>query len=307
MPNYKIIGADGKEYGPVTSEQLRQWITEGRVNAQTKSQPEGAADWQLLGDLAEFADVLRPAASAVPVPPPVAATASVAWDGTIDIGDALSRGWQLLTTNFWLLVGGSVITFLLLGVGGAMPFIGGIIGIVVDGPLMGGLYLLFLKRQRNQPAEVGTVFDGFRTAFGQLILAHLIPGLLIGLCIVPGAIVLGISFAMMHSIGKAAMAGVVIGGLLLLVGLPVAIYLGVGWVFTVPLVADKRLGFSEAMKLSRSIVNKRWWSFFGLFFVCGLLAVVGLLGCVVGVFVTSALALAAVVTVYEDIFGVRTS
>ncbi len=37
---YKIIGADGKEYGPVTSEQVRQWITEGRANAQTKVQPE---------------------------------------------------------------------------------------------------------------------------------------------------------------------------------------------------------------------------------------------------------------------------
>jgi hypothetical protein len=28
---YKIIGQDGKEYGPVTAEQLRQWIAEGRV------------------------------------------------------------------------------------------------------------------------------------------------------------------------------------------------------------------------------------------------------------------------------------
>ncbi len=53
---YKIIGADGKEYGPVTSEQVRQWITEGRANAQTKVQPEGATDWQALGSVAEFAN-----------------------------------------------------------------------------------------------------------------------------------------------------------------------------------------------------------------------------------------------------------
>jgi len=26
---YKIIGADGKEYGPITAEQLRRWIAEG--------------------------------------------------------------------------------------------------------------------------------------------------------------------------------------------------------------------------------------------------------------------------------------
>ena len=28
---YKIIGQDGKEYGPITAEQLRQWISENRV------------------------------------------------------------------------------------------------------------------------------------------------------------------------------------------------------------------------------------------------------------------------------------
>ena len=27
---YKIIGADGKEYGPISAEQLRQWLNEDR-------------------------------------------------------------------------------------------------------------------------------------------------------------------------------------------------------------------------------------------------------------------------------------
>jgi hypothetical protein len=38
---YKIIGADGKEYGPITADQLRAWIVEGRANAQTKVLMEG--------------------------------------------------------------------------------------------------------------------------------------------------------------------------------------------------------------------------------------------------------------------------
>jgi hypothetical protein len=66
---YKIIGADGKEYGPVSAEQLRQWLGEGRVNSQTQIQPEGAADWQPLGALPEFAAELAP--SAVTPPPGV--------------------------------------------------------------------------------------------------------------------------------------------------------------------------------------------------------------------------------------------
>jgi GYF domain 2 len=72
---YKIIGADGKEYGPITAEQLRQWIAEGRVNAQTKIQMEGASEWRPLSDFPEFI-------AAVPgAPPPVSAGPALATPG----------------------------------------------------------------------------------------------------------------------------------------------------------------------------------------------------------------------------------
>jgi hypothetical protein len=52
---YKIIGADGREYGPVSLAQLRQWFTEGRVNARTPVLTEGDAHWKTLGEIPEFA------------------------------------------------------------------------------------------------------------------------------------------------------------------------------------------------------------------------------------------------------------
>ena len=51
---YKIIGADGKEYGPVAGEQVRQWVRDGRANAQTRIQGEGATEWTTLGAVPEF-------------------------------------------------------------------------------------------------------------------------------------------------------------------------------------------------------------------------------------------------------------
>ena len=51
---YRVLGADSKEYGPVNNEVLRQWITEGRANAQTRVKPEGAGDWQTLASVPEF-------------------------------------------------------------------------------------------------------------------------------------------------------------------------------------------------------------------------------------------------------------
>ena len=61
---YKIIGADGRTYGPATVEQLRQWIAEGRANAQTQTLADGATEWKALGALPEFAGHFAPTDSA---------------------------------------------------------------------------------------------------------------------------------------------------------------------------------------------------------------------------------------------------
>jgi hypothetical protein len=51
---YRIIGADGREYGPVSAEQLRQWMAEGRVNQQTRVLMEGATEWKRAADFPEL-------------------------------------------------------------------------------------------------------------------------------------------------------------------------------------------------------------------------------------------------------------
>jgi len=66
MANYTFIGGDQKQYGPVTAEQLRQWILDGRLNAQSQVKAESDAEWRALSAFPEFAEVLatRPAAGA---------------------------------------------------------------------------------------------------------------------------------------------------------------------------------------------------------------------------------------------------
>jgi hypothetical protein len=64
---YKILGGDGKEYGPVSTEALRQWVNEGRANAQTQVQPEGSSNWIALGEVPEFATLFAaPSTASVP-------------------------------------------------------------------------------------------------------------------------------------------------------------------------------------------------------------------------------------------------
>jgi len=66
---YKIIGADQKEYGPVSADQLRQWIAEGRVNGQTKVQAADATEWKTVAEIPEFAGILPRAQPPTPTTP----------------------------------------------------------------------------------------------------------------------------------------------------------------------------------------------------------------------------------------------
>lgn len=52
-----IIGGDGKEYGPVTTAQVRNWIASGRANLETKAKAVGSDEWRRLEDFAEFGGV----------------------------------------------------------------------------------------------------------------------------------------------------------------------------------------------------------------------------------------------------------
>ena len=76
---YYIQGADQKEYGPVSSDQLRQWISENRLNRFSPARADGESLWKTLGDFPEFADVLgaaaSPTAAALPSAPPAVSAA----------------------------------------------------------------------------------------------------------------------------------------------------------------------------------------------------------------------------------------
>ena len=51
---YRLIGGDGMEYGPVSAEQLRQWIQEGRATAETRVRLEGTTEWHPLSAFPEL-------------------------------------------------------------------------------------------------------------------------------------------------------------------------------------------------------------------------------------------------------------
>jgi hypothetical protein len=49
-----LIGSDGKEYGPATADQVKQWIADGRATLDTLAKRVGEGAWRRLMDFSEF-------------------------------------------------------------------------------------------------------------------------------------------------------------------------------------------------------------------------------------------------------------
>lgn len=256
MTNYRIIGGDGRQYGPITAHEMRKWIGEGRLNAQSQVQLEGATEWQPLGTISEFADVFGGAAT----PPPVATPQNpVAWvngivarEADLRFGECFAAGFSFFAANPGFVIGSVFIAWFLNVAMGFLPFVGGIIHLLLAGVITGGLYLAALKRMRGETAGIGNIFDGFKLCFVQLMLVGAVSRILGGIgfvfCFLPG------------------------------------IYLMVAWIFALPIAADKRLEFWSAMELSRKITTRVWFQIFLLLLLVFLpfLAMQGIAGLKIG-------------------------
>jgi hypothetical protein len=313
---YRIIGADQREYGPVTADELRTWIAQGRANGQSPIKPDGATEWKPLGTFPEFAAALGASRSG-PIPPTLAADYSTLpadireRDYDLDIGHCIGRAWNLIKENFWTVVGGCTI-FVLIKLGLALfsyiPLLGILVGVgslIINGALMGGLYYFLLKCARHENANIGQLFAGFGPRFAHLLLVNMIQVLILIGASLPGGVIGFIgAWPLFQDAEPTAtqLIMMVIGAILVLVPL---IYLSISWVFSFALVIDKQLDFWPAMETSRRVVGKHWFVIFALAIVVGLMGFVGFIGCCVGVFVTITAGWTTLVFAYEDIFGQR--
>ncbi len=271
---YTIIGGDGREYGPVTADQVRSWIAGGRANLETRAKAAGSDAWQTLGDFPEFSGS-APSPAAAPVPAAASTVAPTAAPAPapgqpLDIIRCYERSWNLLKANFWPLVGVSVLMSVIYAALGYTQFQ----GIFFVTPLFGavfsaGVYYYFLRRMRGQPAGFADVFAGFTKAFLTLLVA----GLLISLFVTVGTFCL------------------------ILPG----VYLAVAYTFTVLLAVDKGLGFWESMETSRKVITHQWWRVLGLILLAIPFLVLGAAALGVGIFVAIPLVLGAVAYAYEDL------
>lgn len=319
---YRIIGSDGLEYGPVTADQIRQWITEGRANGQTRVKAEASETWRTLAEIPEFIPQLGVPPPPPLSPPPVGDSESpekfiadvLAREPHLDIGECLNRAWSLYKARFnmFFIV---VLVFLGIQMGVGMlaqiPILGVLVGLasfVISGPLTGGLYYALIQGVRGREARVDDVFIGFRKYFVPLLLVQLVVTAFTLIAMAPG-IGAGLAGALPWALKRGTpdagqIALLVVAGLLLVVAVTIVKVL---WMFSLPLIVDRKLDFWPAMNLSRRVSARVFWQVFAVSVLAGLINVGGLLLCCVGILFSVPLSLILIVCAYEQLYGSTTT
>jgi hypothetical protein len=199
-----------------------------------------------------------------------------------DIGEVMREAWGLtrgMKASFW---GAAIIIYAIFfvlalvaasvaGTSVATQFIPSIVLGTLGPVLFIGLVMMGVRRAAGLPINFATAFSCLDRAL-TVFLASLLSTLLIYVGLV----------------------------LILIPG----IYLAIAYCMTMPLIADRRLRPWQAIETSRKAVTKRWFQYFGLMLVVGLVIFASALPLGIGVIWTAPWAINVVGVVYRRTFGV---
>lgn len=221
--------------------------------------------------------------------------------GAISAGDCISNGWNLVKQNYGMYLGIGLVALILAGF---IPCV----SLFLAGPVLCGVYYVYLRDIRGEPVDFGMMFKGFD---------NFLPAMIVGIiAAIPEIIGQGIRISInltdlgiRSGSGNEELRTAMSSGLVIvaaIVGLAIfllAMALRISLVFAIPLIAEHKLGAVDAMKLS---AQAAWGNLGGLIllFILEILIIIGgALLCIVGVFLISMpLIYAANAFAYRQVF-----
>lgn len=321
-----FVNRDRQSLGQFTEQDISNGLADGRFLPDDLAWKEGMEAWQ---PLSAFTDLPPAGATPPAAPPPVRtfepAALNVLQPGRIRFDECLTKAWECFLQNWGVCVlttlaffaitivvqipmqfaqsmlehfsgtGSSEQVWITIGMGGVFLFFY-LLATGISSILSAGYMFFFIQALRTNKANIDHLFAGFsKSNWIQILLAVLVwvlaVILMVAVVITPGIFLT----AMMKSEVPIIVAVV-------LACIPV-IYFSVAIGFVFPLIVDKQIGFWEAIRTSLKIVHRQWFQAFGLMILVGLVAMVGLFACCVGMLATIPLAYLIWCQGYRQLFG----
>lgn len=233
------------------------------------------------------------------------------YEGAISPGDCISNSWALVSQNYGLFFGMSILAFATLFFISCIPFLGIIINGILTGPIYVGIYYALLKKMRGEEINFGMMFFGFE---------RFVPAMIVSLVVMLPYIIFQIfqlffDFANIFA-GRAfgnhyqsngsletVLAGIGFAMILFfLFFFLVLIAVNISMFFALPLIAERDLSAVEVMKLSASAA---WANLGGIIVLCileGLIMIAGMLALCFGLFFVLPLIYGANAFAYRQVF-----
>jgi len=232
----------------------------------------------------------------------VSANVSLFNRGAVRPAECLEAGWNLIKSQYWLFLGITAVGIL---VGSVGPMA------ILLGPMMCGIYLCLLARMRGQAVSFELLFKGF-DYFGQSLIATLIQVVPVMIVLVPFYLVF--FFMFMGNVNRPRSRRgpppnladfyplFILMGVMVLVAIVLGALVGALFIFTYPLIVEKRLAGLDAVKLSFRAAMGNLGGVLGLILLNMLIGFVGLLLCYVGALLVLPVHYASWAVAYRQVF-----
>ncbi len=249
--NYDMIGGNGSEYGSVTADQIRRWISERRANKETLIRRSGENDWKTISSFEEFItsfpelyeskvspienvfEIVKPIEDFRPIEP-------------FSVVGCLGSARDLLNKNFLPIAGACLTIWSLTMALNFIPILGPFIILLLIGPVHGALFRMVLDRKRGQETTFLQAWADSKTQRVTLMIA-------------------GASATILTSLGY----------LFVLPGL----YLTIAWTFGLLIILDQNTNAWVGLENSRRSITSSFLGLASLLSICYLpLIVVSLYG-----------------------------
>jgi hypothetical protein len=221
--------------------------------------------------------------------------------GVVEPITCYKTGWAIIKDQYWLILGISLVGMLL---GSALPF-----GILM-GAMMCGIYKCLLVRVQGGRISFELLFKGF-DHFAQSLIACLLMIVPVFIVMIPLYILLWMRMFPLFA-GAATQAldpDQFLHGFLpffvLMMGSVIILstVIGLLFMFTFPLIADRGLSAIEALKTSARAVLGNLGGLIGLVLLNMLLSLAGMMCCCIGAIFVMPLGFAAILIAYQQVFG----
>lgn len=226
--------------------------------------------------------------------------------GAVKPFECLKEGWALIKDRYFFFFG---IVFVGLIIAGFGP-----LGILL-GPMLCGIYISLFKQMRREEVTFDLLFKGFDHFMPSAIVSVLqtLPTIIISLVIYIPLIIWWItSNPMFQRRGGEPdfsaffiLYGIEIGAAILL-GI-VSAFIKMFLMFSYPLIVDRKLTATDAIKTSIRAVLGNLSGMVGLILLQGALSIIGLMAFVVGIYFVFPLYYAADVIAYRQVFPMQES